>query len=80
MNIKTNKLYKDMEIAVCCDCGEEFVFLEYETTFYKGKPLCFNCFDNKYGYCNECGELNPYNNMNGNIVCKECERFVEQNT
>lgn len=67
------KTYKDGEIAICGDCGKEFVFLEWETTFYKGKPLCSDCYDTKYGYCNECGELNLYSDMNEDIVCKGCE-------
>ena len=66
---------KNGDVIICSDCGEEFVYEEYET--YKGRPICFNCFDLKYGFCNECGELNKYADMNEEIVCKGCEPYVK---
>lgn len=68
---------KDGDTIVCSHCGEEFIYYEYETYFYRKKPICFNCFDLYYGFCNECGELNKYSDMNEDIVCRGCDNHVE---
>ena len=61
------------EYAVCCDCGKQFLFDDETCAIYRGDFLCSNCYQDKYGYCNECGELNKYADMNEDIVCKGCE-------
>lgn len=60
--------------ARCCNCGKKFLFDEYDCEIYRGKTLCTECFENDYGYCNECGELNRYSDMNDDIFCKVCSR------
>lgn len=62
-----------VEDAVCCDCGKLHTWDEETCEVYRDKFLCDKCFQDKYGYCNVCGELNKYSDMNDDIVCKECE-------
>ena len=63
-----------VENAKCCDCGKIFTWDEEVDEIYNDKYLCFECFDKKYGYCNECGELNKYSDMNEDIICKGCQK------
>lgn len=60
------------EDAICCECGDVHVWNEEDCEVYGGKFLCSECFKEKYGYCNICGELRKYSNMSENIECKEC--------
>lgn len=60
------------ENARCCHCARKFVWNEYDGHVYRGKVLCPDCFDDHYGYCNECGKLNNYDDMNDDIICKGC--------
>ena len=62
------------DIVRCCHCGEKFAFDVYSCEGYRGKTLCPNCYDRYYGYCNECGELNRYSDMDENIVCGGCQK------
>lgn len=70
------KKYYEGEIsidnAVCCECGEVHYWNEEDCEVYNGMFLCSKCFKEEYGYCNECGTLNKYIDMDENIVCKEC--------
>lgn len=61
------------QFATCGDCGKKFFFDDETCALYRGDFLCDKCFQDKYGYCNECGELNKYTDMNDEIVCKGCE-------
>ena len=63
-----------VEHARCCHCGKVFPWDENVDEVYRGKFLCFDCFDMYYGFCNECGELNKYEDMNEDIVCKGCTK------
>ena len=59
--------------ATCTDCGKKFFFDDETCAIYRDGFLCAECYQDKYGYCNECGELNKYSDMNDDIVCKGCE-------
>lgn len=61
------------QFAICGDCGKKFFFDDETCVIYRGDFLCAECFQDKYGYCNVCGELNRYTDMNDEIVCKGCE-------
>lgn len=65
--------------ATCGDCGKQFYFDDETCAIYRGDFICAECFQDKYGYCNECGELNKYSDMNEDIVCKGCEKVEEKN-
>ena len=60
------------DFFICSDCGKESFWSDEDCEMYMGEPLCENCFRKKYGYCNICGELNKYQDMNEDIECKGC--------
>ena len=62
-----------VENAICCHCGKTHFWHEQVCEVYRGKFLCEDCYNKYYGFCNNCGELNKYIDMNENIVCKGCE-------
>lgn len=59
--------------SICPHCGKEFTIDPYDANIYRGQHICFDCFDRDFGYCNECGELYLYTDMNDDIICKKCE-------
>lgn len=63
-----------VETAQCHHCSNIFTWEEETCEVYEEKFLCSDCYDKYYGYCNECGELNLYSDMNDDIICKGCER------
>lgn len=67
---------EEHENAKCCHCGKRRNWNAYEGAVYRGKLLCSDCYDDHFGYCNECGELHLYSDMNDDIVCKPCEEFL----
>ena len=60
------------ENVVCCECKNIHNWDEVDCEIYRDNFLCKDCFEKKYGYCNECGELNKYEDMDLNIVCGGC--------
>ena len=62
------------EEIVCCHCREKKWWNEEFGAIYRGEFLCPDCYNDFYGYCNECGELNKHSEMNDDIVCKGCEK------
>lgn len=65
------------ENAKCCHCGRTFLWDEYTCDIYRGKLLCSNCLDHYYGNCDICGELNKYEDMDEDIICKACKKKEE---
>lgn len=63
-----------VENAVCCNCEETHFWDEYDCEVYRGKFVCADCYQKYFGNCNECGELNKYEDMSEDIVCRECEK------
>lgn len=63
-----------VENAVCCHCGKTHTWDEYNCAVYKGKYLCEDCYQDYYGYCNGCGELHKYSDMNEDIYCEKCNK------
>ena len=64
---------KEIEFnAVCYHCGKDFGWDEYDGAVYRNKFLCQDCYDMYYVYCNGCGELNKYVDMDEDIYCKGC--------
>lgn len=61
------------EWATCSHCGKTFFYDGETCAIYRNTFICNECYQNYYGYCNECGELNKYTDMNEDIVCKGCE-------
>lgn len=59
--------------ATCAHCGGTFYYSDEFCAIYRGDFICGKCYTDHYGYCNECGELNKYEDMNDDIVCKGCE-------
>lgn len=72
-----NKMFYsgEMEVkdAICSHCGKIHDWDAEICDVYKGKLICEDCFQNNYGYCNECHKLYKYEDMNEDIICKECE-------
>lgn len=62
-----------VENAVCCHCGKVHTWDEYGCDIYQGKYLCKDCYQDYYGYCNKCGKLYKYSDMNDEIICQRCE-------
>lgn len=62
--------------VVCCHCGRKFFFNIDTCDIYNNDFLCDKCLQDYYGYCNECGELNKYSDMNDDFVCKGCEKVI----
>lgn len=62
--------------VICVDCGRIHTWDEYDCEMYNNGFLCKECFEEKYGYCNLCGGLNKYSDMDCNIECKECVEYV----
>lgn len=62
------------ENSRCCNCGRKFTFDLEHSEIYRNKTLCPKCLEDHYGYCNECGELNRYVDMDENIVCGGCQK------
>lgn len=60
--------------SICCNCGKKFTFDVEHCEIYRNKTLCSKCLELHYGYCNECGELNRYIDMNEDIVCGGCRK------
>lgn len=70
------EFYKEQETvenAICCNCGKIHFWDEQTCEVYRGKFLCEDCYNIYFGFCNECGELNKYLDMNEEIICKGCE-------
>lgn len=69
------------ETSVCCNCGEVFIFDEDTCEMYQEKPLCQDCYQVDYGYCNICGKLEKYTEMDlKEIICLDClEKLEEEN-
>lgn len=65
---------KTNNILTCPNCNKSFLFDEYNAHKYHGRVICPECFNFWFGYCNECGELFQYSEMNDDIVCKTCEK------
>lgn len=61
------------EYAVCAHCGKKFFYSGETCAIYREDFICNNCYQNHYGYCNKCGELNKYIDMNEDVVCEGCE-------
>lgn len=68
-----------VENAICCHCGKTHYWDEETCEVYRNKFICSECYENHYGYCNECGELNKYTDMNEDIVCIGCSGKVGDN-
>lgn len=64
-----NPIYENV---ICCDCGKTHHWDEQDCEIYRDDFLCKDCFESKYGYCNECGELNKYTDMSADILCGGC--------
>ena len=71
---------------VCDCCGDRFSEDDLYTVYdYDGETLevCEYCRDNRYSYCDECGEYYPQDSMtetvNGSWVCHDCleSRYVQ---
>lgn len=67
---------EEQENAKCCHCGKRHNWDAYEGSVYRGKLLCPDCYQDYYGYCNLCGELHLYSDMNDDILCNGCEAFL----
>jgi hypothetical protein len=68
---------QDGDIIHCSDCKKEFVYYEDETDRYQGEPICEKCYDEKYGWCDECGWLFKYQELfiQGDVdykLCSDC--------
>lgn len=61
-----------VENATCGHCGKQHDWDEETGEIYENKFICPDCYDNYYGYCNECGKLHKYKDMNDDIICKDC--------
>lgn len=72
MGLNIKEIKEKYENVKCIECGEIHNWDEYDCEVYNDDFLCAKCFQEKYGYCNICGELNKYSDMNENIECKEC--------
>lgn len=70
-DIDTKDEKKEM---VCGHCGKTFSEYEDDTVYYNGKPLCDFCYQDYYGYCEECEELHPYDEMlfADGYYCEQC--------
>lgn len=68
--------------VTCKHCGKTFIYDEFETDCCEGRPICADCFDKSYTYCEDCGKCVPYSDCifadddskgKVNIVmCKDC--------
>lgn len=68
---------EEQKKAKCCHCGKKHEWNIYECAVYRGKLLCDDCYEDFYGYCNECGELYLYDDMNEDILCNSCEEYLK---
>lgn len=62
-----------VENAICCHCGKEHTWDAELCAIYQGRFVCEDCYNDYYGYCNECGTLHKYSDMNDEIVCHHCQ-------
>lgn len=60
--------------ARCCHCARTFAWDDYTGDIYRGKLLCPECLCHFYGYCNSCGKLYKYADMDEDIICKGCRK------
>lgn len=67
---------EEKENAICCNCGKVHTWFEDTCAVYNGEFLCEDCYNDYFGYCNNCGELFKYKDMNSEIICKGCEELV----
>ncbi len=66
--------YRDGEEYECSHCGKTFTFDEDTCEVYEGKAICGECYTNYYGFCNVCGVLHKYEDMNEEIICSACQK------
>ena len=75
----------DPQCFLCEDCGENdvircancgFILDENDAIWYEDEPYCEDCFYELFGYCDNCGEYYPRENItrgpDGNYYCEAC--------
>lgn len=72
MKLDKHNMKETYNDVVCTECGQVHFWDEYDCEVYNDDFLCRKCFQEKYGYCNICGELNKYSDMDENIECGGC--------
>lgn len=68
------QLPETIKNAQCCHCGKIHEWDEDTCAVYQGKLLCADCYNDYYGFCNVCETLYKYEDMNDDIICKNCEK------
>lgn len=63
--------------AICGCCGNTHDWEDYSCEVYEGKFICSECYQNLFGFCNECDNLYRYEDMNEDIICKSCSAYLE---
>lgn len=71
--------YRNGDKCECSHCGKPFVFDEFACAVYMGKPVCSDCSETYYGNCYGCGESFKFSEMNGDYLCKECQKGGDLN-
>lgn len=71
--------YRNGEEYECSHCGKTFAFDNDICSVYMGKPVCPDCSENHYGNCNGCGESFKFSEMNGDYLCKDCQKGGDSN-
>lgn len=68
---------EEIKNAKCCHCGKRHDWDVYEDSMYRGKTLCQTCYEEYYGFCNVCGDLYLYDDMNENNICGGCQALQQ---
>lgn len=58
------RVFGNVSGVKCCNCGKFHDWDEETCEIYEDDYLCHDCFRDYFGYCNVCGELNRYTDMN----------------
>lgn len=63
--------------AICGHCGRTHHWDEDSCAIYQGKLICNECFQELFGFCDECDTLHLYSDMN-DVICKTCQEKLSK--
>ena len=60
------------EEIICAHCGKKASWDDDTGEIYNGEFICAECYQVYYGFCDVCGKLHKYTDMD-EVVCEDCQ-------